>query len=103
MPTSPSEWERSNAGKAMHAFDAARLNSPKTEQGQGRGSEMVKRSQPNLAEGPKPPGDLYHAVKRTSFDQSWREEARKAAREAKAKPKRVYEDFARSSNRGMSR
>lgn len=73
------------------------------EKEQGRGSEMVKRSQASLAEGPKPPGSLRHAVKARDFDRNWRDECRKAAAMAKTKPKRVYEDFTRSSNQGMSR
>jgi len=105
MPTEPTSWERENAGKARDSFDAVRSTAPQISkrESQSRDSEMVKRSQPSLAEGPKPPGAVRQIVKRHEFDSNWREESRKAAAAARSKSKRVYEDFTRGAKRKMGR
>lgn len=68
-------WIRRNMGRAKSAFSRA-ITSKQTPG--RRESGMVRRAAPSLADGPKPPGVVGHAVRRERFNQQWSSEARAA-------------------------
>lgn len=115
MKHSLRNWESLLRGKAKNAFGKA--TSPQSEfipkRQKDRDSEMVRNSAPRLDEGPKPPGFVYHAVKKRQFNEDWRKEYRQARRHQPklaeqvepSPPRRSYEEFMRVAGpeKGMSR
>ena len=74
MHNTPS-WITRNFGRAKSAFLHAKNRIEPY-----RGSSMVRKAAPSLADGPKPPGSTGAAVKRQSFNQRWDAETRAASR-----------------------
>lgn len=100
-------------GQAKSAFSKGKAPVKRTAY-QGRDSEMVKSQAHGLQDGPKPPGPLYDAMKKQSFNQDWRkeyDEAKKQAeamieafKNAKTKQARIEItiEFTRTTDRGIS-
>ena len=107
-------WIRHNVGRAKRAFRKAITPN---QQPKRRESMMVRRTAPSLADGPKPPGAIGHAMRRQRFNQQWSSEARQARthrlRASKAPPNverglearkaQLRAAYQKSANRGMAR